>query len=304
MKALLEALRAQGITVRENCLLSVYSSFRVGGVARAIALPDTRERLLETLNLARASGIRFSVFGNASNVVFADDGYNGLVIFTGECKSYYLHDGCIYADAGLSLGKLAMLACERNLSGGEFLFGIPGTVGGGVFMNAGAFGGSMADICIASDYWNAETGEVCRLLGADHAFGYRTSAYEAHPEWVLLGAYFSFEFGDATDIRARMEDYLGRRRTTQPLEYPSAGSVFKRPEGHFAGKLIEDCGLKGCTVGGAQVSVKHAGFIVNVGGATAADIRALVSHIQRTVESATGVSLECEIRFVPSGKDA
>lgn len=303
MKDLLEALKTRGIAVRENCLLSVYSSFRVGGVARAIAIPDTRERLVDALNLARASGVRFSVFGNASNVVFADEGYEGLVIFTGECKSYYLHDGSIYADAGVSLGKLSMLACERGLAGGEFLFGIPGTVGGGIFMNAGAFGGSMADICIASEFWNSETGEIGRLLGEEHRFSYRTSAYEVHPEWVILGAYFLFGAGDSAEIRAKMEDYLGRRKTTQPLEYPSAGSVFKRPEGHFAGKLIEDCGLKGYTVGGAQVSQKHAGFIVNVGGATAADIRALVLHIQRTVERETGVSLECEIRFVESGKE-
>ena len=165
-------------------------------------------------------------------------------------------------------------------------------------MNAGAFDGSMDQVTVSSDYWDTETGTCKTIMGAAHQFAYRTSVYAQNPQYVLLGATLAFAHADQTEIRAKMDDYLARRKRTQPLEYPSAGSVFKRPVGYFAGKLIEDCDLKGRTVGGAQVSPKHAGFIVNVGGATAKDIKSLVEEIQRIVLQKTGVLLECELRFI------
>ena len=298
MKALLKVLREDGILVRENCALSEYSTFRVGGPARAAAFPNTREKLIKTLNSVRDFGTRYLVMGNGSNVVFSDAGFDGLVIFTGECKSFMVDGARIVADCGVSLGKIATTALEHGLTGAEFLFGIPGTVGGGVFMNAGAFGGTMADICVSSEYWDSDTGMIDTLDGNEQGFDVRTSIYDKNPQYVLLGATFVLRSGDAKQIRAQMDDFLSRRKKTQPLEYPSAGSVFKRPVGYFAGKLIEDCGLKGLTVGGAQVSQRHAGFIINIGGATSADIKALVDEIKSVVLRDTGVALECEIRFI------
>ena len=196
------------------------------------------------------------------------------------------------------MGRVASLACERGLGGAEFMHGIPGTVGGGVYMNAGAFEGCMAQICTRTTYWSRKTGEIGTFEGEAHAFGTRTSVYAQREDLVLLEAEFALAEDDQAAIRARMDDFMARRKRTQPLEYPSAGSVFKRPVGFFAGKLIQDCGLKGYTVGGAQVSEKHAGFIINRGGATAADILAVVEHVQRTVYRETGVMLEREIEFV------
>ena len=298
MKALLDVLRGENILVREDCALSEFSTFRVGGLARAAAFPNTRENLIKTLNTVRDFGTRFTVMGNGSNVVFSDAGFDGLVIFTGDCKSVCVDGTRIVADCGVSLGKIATTALEHGLVGAEFLFGIPGTVGGGVFMNAGAFGGSMDQICVSSEYWDSDTGMIDTMIGDAQGFGVRTSIYDKNPQYILLGATFDMTVGDAKSIRAQMDDFLTRRKKTQPLEYPSAGSVFKRPVGHFAGKLIENCGLKGLTVGGAQVSEKHAGFIINIGGATAEDIRTLVNRIKTVVLKETGVELECEIRFI------
>ncbi len=301
MDALLEKLRTLEIDVRERVLLALHSSFRVGGIARAAAFPASRSQLIQILHAAREHAVRYAVFGNASNVVFSDDGFDGLIIFTVGCKELVCCDGRIDADCGASLFRVAMTAYEHSLCGAEFMHGIPGTVGGAVLMNAGAFEGCVADLCIRSDYWDAQTGQIGSFLGDAHCFGTRTSIYAEHPQrYVVLGASFSLGCGDRVEIRAKMDDYMARRKRTQPLEYPSAGSVFKRPVGHYAGKLIEDCGLKGKTVGGAQVSVKHAGFIINTGEATAADIRALTTLVQETVFCDTGVKLEPEIRFIDS----
>lgn len=299
MEALLDCLRALGIDVKEHCPLAPHSSFRVGGEARAAVFPSSREALLQTLDAARQSAVRYAVFGNASNVVFSDEGFDGLVIFTGNCKRVICRERIIEADCGAMLSRVALTAREHALCGAEFMHGIPGTVGGAVFMNAGAYDGSIADVCVRSEYWDAECGEVGVMEHADHAFGTRTSVYAKNPSrYVILGATFSFTEGDPAQIRAKMEDFAARRRRTQPLEYPSAGSVFKRPVGHYAGKLIEDCGLKGTRIGGAEVSERHAGFIINRGGATAEDIRALTQLIRERVQAQTGVDLECEIRFI------
>ena len=298
MDTLLRTLQADGIEIRESCMLASHSTFRVGGAARAVAFPDTRERLLGVLRKIQSANVRFAVFGNGSNVVFSDAGFDGLVIFTGKCREIVCDGNRIHAACGASLAQIASTAYANSLSGAEFMHGIPGTLGGAIFMNAGAFDGCMADVTVSSEYWDAETGDCKTITGDLHQFAYRTSIYEKHPSYILLGATLTFTPSEQSAIRAKMDDYMVRRRRTQPLEYPSAGSAFKRPVGHFAGKLIEDCGLKGYTVGGAQVSQKHAGFIVNVGGATAENIRALVEDIQRVVLQKTGVLLECELRFI------
>lgn len=298
MRELISALRAAQIEVLENEPLSSHSSFRVGGNARAIALPETREQLLLSLSLARDYGVRTGVFGNASNVVFSDAGFDGLIVLTGNCRSVTRKENTIVADCGASVGRIAKIACDAGLCGAEFLHGIPATLGGAVVMNAGAFEGCMDQIVVSSEYYDQNSGTCGVLLHDAHEFAHRTSAYTKNPSLICLGATMVLSDGDPLTIRAKMDDFMARRKRTQPLEYPSAGSVFKRPVGHFAARLIDECGLKGLTVGGAQVSQKHAGFIVNVGSATSADILTLTKQIQEIVLERTGVTLECEIRFI------
>jgi UDP-N-acetylmuramate dehydrogenase len=292
------ALRAAGIATESGLSLAAHSSFRIGGRARLACFPKSRDELLTCLRLAGACGIVPTVIGNASNLVFPDGGLDGLTVFTGQCKEICVDGTSIRADAGATLASLAILARNEGLCGLEFAAGIPGTLGGAVLMNAGAYGGSMADICTASEFYDTKTDTVGRFSGEEQGFSNRTSVYEKDPRYVILGATLALSRGDRAAIEDRMRELAARRRASQPLDLPSAGSVFKRPDGHFAGKLIEDCGLKGLRISGAEVSTKHAGFIVNRGGATAADVRALVEEIRARVLAAYGVMLECEIRFL------
>ena len=298
MEKLLDKLRQSNIKTVTSLSLAEHSSFRIGGCADAAVFPRSREQLIASLTLLREAGVPFTVIGNASNVVFADEGYRGAIVFTTALRNVCIEDTTVTAEAGAGFSALSVTAGNASLCGMEFAYGIPGTVGGAVFMNAGAFGGSMADICVRSEYFDTERG-VCGFLEGDaQAFSYRTSAYEKNPSRVILGATLHLLRGEQTEIQTKMRELMERRRSTQPHGEPSAGSVFKRPEGYFAGKLIEDCGLKGTCIGGAEVSWKHAGFIVNRGGATSSDVRRLVELIQKTVLKETGVMLECEIRFL------
>lgn len=298
MEELRQFLASLGVESKTEYPLSKHSSFRIGGPAALACFPKNREEMLAVLQAVSAHGIRSLVVGNASNVVFDDDGFDGLVVCTGNFKEIVVRDTHLDVGAGASLYRIATLARDASLTGAEFLYGIPGTLGGAIFMNAGAFGGSMADICLRSEYFDLESGQTGWLEGDAQGFANRTSIYEKQPRYTVIGAELCLAHGNRQEIDARMESLMDRRRATQPLEYPSAGSVFKRPVGYFAGKLIEDCGLKGVRVGGAEVSQKHAGFIVNRGGATAKDVRELVELIRARVLRDTGVELECEIRFV------
>ena len=298
MEQLKIKMQELGIDWEENCPLSRHSTFRIGGAADIALFPKSSEQLCGALALLREREIPTLVIGRGSNVVFADDGYRGAVVFTEQCRKIKIKNDVVYADAGVLLSTLASTVRDESLSGLEFAFGIPGTLGGAIYMNAGAYGGSMSDVCISSEYYDFETGNKGCLIYGEQDFGYRKSIYQSHPERIILGATLKLKKGMRKVITEEMRTYLEKRRTTQPLELPNAGSVFKRPEGHFAGKLIEDCGLKGLTVGGAQVSQKHAGFIVNVGGATCKDVKHLVGQIQATVLQKTGVELECEIKFL------
>ena len=201
----------------------------------------------------------------------------------------------LIADAGVGLNALCRMAQNESLTGLEFAYGIPGTVGGGVFMNAGAYGGEIRDVCLWVEYLDEE-GNVHKLSRNELAFDYRKSIFSSHPEWCILRAAFELKKGRAKAIEEKMEELIGRRKEKQPLEYPSAGSVFKRPEGYYAAALIDECGLKGRSVGAAQVSEKHAGFIINKGGATCRDVLSLIKEIQETVLREKGVMLECEIK--------
>lgn len=298
MEKLLIELQNASVRWEKNLPLAPYSSFRIGGRADLAVFPSTREQTVQALSLLRQTSLPVLVIGRGSNVVFSDEGYRGVVVITSDARSISLEDTVMDVCVGTPLSAIASAARDASLTGAEFAYGIPGTLGGAIFMNAGAFGGCMADICVSSEYFDMESGEVRILEGDAQGFDVRTSDYQLHPERVILGARLVLSHGNGDEIHAAMTDFMERRKRTQPLELPSAGSVFKRPVGHFAGKLIEDCGLKGTRVGGAEVSQKHAGFIVNRGGATAEDVRSLVAHVQETVLRETGVELECEIRFL------
>ena len=278
--------------LRENAPLREYCSMRVGGPARLAAFPETAEELAALL---RAGGRRV-VLGGGSNVLFPDEGYDGTVIFTTRLCGLTAEGCMLSAQAGVPLSAAARRALECGLGGLAFAYGIPGTVGGGVYMNAGAYGGQIADCLVRATLLDA-AGEPRVVPASELALGYRSSAL-MDGDWTLLSADFALVPAPPEEIRAEMERNMQARREKQPLEYPSCGSTFKRPPGQYAGALIERCGLKGCTVGGAQVSEKHAGFVVNRGDATSADVRALIAHIQRVVAEKTGVLLECEVRII------
>lgn len=277
---------------RHNEPLAKYSSFRTGGKAANIIFPESTEEFVTALRENPGA----AVLGNLSNTLVLDGGIDGTVIITTKLNSVSVNGNTVTAAAGASLTSVAVAARDASLAGCEFLYGIPGTVGGGVFMNAGAYGGEIADIIENAVVFTPD-GKVTTLSKDDLDLGYRTSKLQS-TRYILLSAAFSLQSGNKEVISSAMDDLMNRRMTTQPLDKPSCGSTFKRPAGNFAGKLISDCGLKGMSVGGAQVSEKHAGFIVNSGGATSRDILDLVQLVKKTVFEETGVLLEEEIRII------
>ncbi|MBQ2866258.1 MAG: UDP-N-acetylmuramate dehydrogenase [Clostridia bacterium] len=281
--------------IKYNEPLSRHISFRLGGEAKRFILLDIADAPALLKELA-ASGEKYAFLGNGTNVLVRDGGFDGTVIKlkSGEVQ---VNGGRLSVSAGTTLAQLAQTACEHSLTGLEFAHGIPGTVGGAVMMNAGAYGGEIKDVLVNTVYCTPE-GEVRTLTQKEHRFGYRTSFFKEHPEYLILSAEFEPKRGESSEIKNAMAELARRRRESQPLDKPSAGSTFKRPEGYFAGKLIEDSGLKGFTIGGAQVSQKHAGFVINAGNATCRDVLALCSHIQKTVYDRFGVTLEREIKIL------
>lgn len=277
--------------------LSQHTSFRIGGPAEVMAFPRTQEELTALLRAARELDICPQILGAGTNVLAPDEGLRGLVIVTRDCLSGLERRGemQIAAMSGVSMAKLALFAMEAGLTGLEFAHGIPGTVGGGVYMNAGAYGGEIRQVAVETKFLTPE-GEVEMLSGEVQGFAYRTSAFQKR-EGVLLQTRFSLSPGDTQTIRTRMQELAEKRRASQPLELPSAGSAFKRPVGGYAAALIEQAGLKGFRTGGAAVSEKHAGFIVNRGGATAADVLRLIEIVQKRVLETSGILLEPEIRL-------
>lgn len=261
-----------------------------------VYFPESSEQLLTALKEAEKAGVPALVMGNGSNMLIRDGGVRGLVIILGERFGQIVVDGeMLEAQAGVSMARLAAAAQAAGLTGLEFASGIPGTLGGGCVMNAGAYGGQLSDVLVEADV--LLDGEVRRLSVEEMEMGYRTSM-PLQRGGIVLSARFRLTRGDPTEIRDRMKELNSRRREKQPLNYPSAGSTFKRPEGHFAGALIEQAGLKGMTVGGAQVSEKHAGFIINTGDATAADIETLIQKVQAAVLEKFGIPLETEVRLI------
>lgn len=281
--------------------MSRHTSFRIGGEC-AVASPESAETTVELMGLVREKGIPYFVLGNGTNVLCADGGWDGLVIKTKGLAKIEASENRIVAGGGAILSRVATSAALNGLSGLEFAHGIPGTVGGAVAMNAGAYGGEMSS-CVVRSLCLLPCGELVTLNGDGHRFAYRRSAVTEIPGTVVLESEMVLTPGKRDEIEEKMRELAARRRASQPLELPSAGSVFKRPEGHFVGAMVQECGLKGRTVGGAQVSPKHAGFIVNVGGATAKDVLELIEIIRTEVFGKFGVELECEIRPLGLGRE-
>lgn len=287
------------VEVRCEEPMASHTTFRIGGPARRMVLPATAEEAVLLLRLSEERGWPVLLLGGGSNLLVADEGVDCLVISTASLQQIAVNEtsGIITAGAGVRLARLAVAAADVGLGGIVFAHGIPGTVGGAVFMNAGAYGGEMAQVVESVTAWLPKKG-LCTLRREELGFGYRRSRFSGG-EGVILSAVFRLERGCTSEsLRRAMEELIQRRRASQPLELPSAGSTFKRPEGYYAGTLIDQCGLKGLTVGGAAVSEKHAGFIVNRGGATCADVSALIAEIQRRVLEETGVRLETEVRVI------
>ena len=285
------------LKVEREVPMSRYTSFRIGGPVRRMVFPKSREQVVILMELAQKVGARPLLIGNGTNLLVADEGLDRLVICTaGQMEQLRrVDETTIEADAGISLAKLAMYARREGLTGLEFAHGIPGTLGGAVCMNAGAYGGEMKQV-IREVTALTESG-VVRYSGEECGFGYRKSIF-ADGKAVVLGAKLSLTHGDPEAIQARMTELMGKRKASQPLDYPSAGSTFKRPEGYFAGTLIDQAGLKGLTVGGAQVSAKHAGFVINAGGATFRDVTELMEQVQQAVYDRAGVRLEPEVKII------
>ena len=281
--------------------MSRHTSFHIGGDC-AVASPDSIESAQRLLKFVRGNEIPYFVLGNGTNVLCADGGWDGLVIKTKNLSRIEVSDNRVVAGGGAILSRVATAAAAKGLSGLEFAHGIPGTVGGGVAMNAGAYGGEMCS-CVVRSECLLPNGELLTLWDGDHKFAYRKSAVTEIPGTLVLETELKLDFGNREEIEEKMRDLASRRRASQPLELPSAGSVFKRPEGHFVGAMVQECGLKGRTVGGAQVSPKHAGFIVNVGGATAKDVLELIEIVRAEVFARFGVELECEIRPLGLGRE-
>lgn len=291
-------LQREHLPFAEQEPLAEHTTFRIGGPAAFWFTPSDVEQLRRSLSCCKKLGIRVYLLGNGSNTLFSDDGFDGAVVdLRGLSGTPVVRENEITADAGLTLGHLCAAAQQHGLAGLEFACGIPGTVGGAVYMNAGAYGGELKDVVTSVTYLD-DALEICTLPISALQMGYRTSVFEKNPGWCILSATFGLRPGDRDVIVAQMQEYLKRRKEKQPLEWPSAGSTFKRPQGAFAGRLIEECGLRGFTVGGAQISEKHCGFVINKGGATCADVVALTEEVKRIVREKTGFVLEREIRVV------
>ena len=278
--------------------MSLHTTFKLGGGAELFVKVKKPSQLAEIVKICNRESVPYMILGKGSNLLVSDKGIGGVVIaLDGDFKEIsVLDNNTIYCGSASSLAKLCSKALSLNLTGLEFGWGIPGSAGGALYMNAGAYGGEMKDVVYSVTHMTKD-GRVETLSADKLNLGYRTSVYRENG-CIILGVTVKLSQGDPVEIRSKMDDYMDRRKAKQPLDYPSAGSVFKRPEGNYAGALIEKCGLKGLTVGGAKVSDKHAGFIINTGTATCEDVLSLISEVQEKVKAETGYFLEREIVYV------
>ena len=288
--------------IKYNEKMSKYTTMKVGGPCDCIVFPDEILKIKEIIEFCKNENITFYVIGNGSNLLVKDEGIHGVVIKLGHRFSKIELDGeYILAYAGATMPALSQLAKKNSLKGLEFACGIPGTIGGGVKMNAGAYGSQISDILYEVTYMD-EKEEIKTIKNKDCSFGYRKSIFTINPNYVILSAKFKLEKGNIDEIENKMKENSLARKTKQPLEYPNFGSVFKRPEGYFVGKLVDDAGLRGYKIGGAQVSTKHTGFIVNVDNATCKDVLDLIEYVQTTVYNKFNVKLTPEVIIIGGDK--
>ncbi len=289
-------LSVNNIHFEKDAPLCTRTSFKIGGNADIAVFPASENELLLTVAALRDADVRFMFVGNGTNLLFSDAGYRGAVIITKKMRKISVDGNILSVLCGDSFTEAAVAAKEAALTGLEFAYGIPGSCGGAVCMNAGAYGGDVSSVLLDMRVLDTTNGKIFTLTNNEAAFSYRHSIIKDFPHYAVIGARFALEYGSREEIDSRMQELMERRRDKQPLEYPSAGSVFKRPAPEmYVGKMIDELGLRGYTVGGAQISNKHAGFIINVGGATAADVLSLVEYIKKAVLDAYSVELECEI---------
>ncbi|MBQ7925724.1 MAG: UDP-N-acetylmuramate dehydrogenase [Lachnospiraceae bacterium] len=292
VKALENFLPAENIYLNEP--MSQHTTFRIGGEADCFLQIENVEQLTKVQRYLQQLEIPYFVLGNGSNLLVGDEGFAGVILeIADKMNEVKVRGNLIVAQAGAPMSKIARIAYENGLTGFEFAAGIPGTIGGGVVMNAGAYGGELKQVVTLVRVVDKE-GDLLDLDNATMEFGYRTSAIK-HQPFTVAEVHIQLQEGEPEQIKAQMDELARKRREKQPLEYPSAGSTFKRPEGYFAGELIMNAGLRGYQVGGAQVSEKHCGFVINTGGATAADVKQLIAHVQETVKERYGVELEPEV---------
>lgn len=286
------------IPFSENEMLSAHTTFKIGGPAEVFASPQNAGQVSAAVRFCKENGVKLFPLGKGSNLLVSDEGASGIVLHFGRDMSEMrlLDEETIYCEAGASLAKLCGFALENSLTGLEFAYGIPGSVGGAVFMNAGAYGGEIKDVILYAEHID-ENGECGKFSGEELQMSYRRSVYSSK-KYIITSAVFRLKKGDKAEIKAKMDELLGKRFDKQPMDKPSAGSTFKRPEGAFASALIDQCGLKGFTVGGAQVSEKHAGFVINKGGATCSDVLELIKQVQDKVKTDTGFTLEPEVEIL------
>ena len=290
--------RIPGVCIEENVPMAQYTSFRAGGKARMMVIPADAEQLSAVLGVLSGSGVQYMVLGNGTNILVKDSGYDGVIVKIGSGFDYVRQEGCrLVCGSGTRMSVAAKAALEGGLSGFEFASGIPGFTGGAVFMNAGAYGGEMKDILRRAKIVSKDGSREFYMTADELKMGYRHTKLHDTGD-IVTEVEFVLEEGNRTQIKAKMTELMEKRNSRQPVNFPSAGSFFKRPEGYFAGKLIQDAGLKGLSVGGAQVSELHSGFIINRGGATATDILQLMEMIQARVFDEFGVRLETEVRII------
>ena len=296
MLDLIEFFNSNAIYFEQDVSLKEICTFKIGGNAKIICYPNNAKQVSSVVKFCNQNNIAYLTLGRCSNVLFADEGITSLIIKTDRIDFLSTKDNFITVGAGVMLAKASKFSIDNGFKGMEFSYGIPGSVGGALYMNAGAYGGEMSQIVYETEYVD-ETGEIQHLPYDAHNFGYRSSFF-SNKNCIVTAVTFSLEKGDILQSEQLVYEFQTARKTKQPLELQSAGSVFKRPEGYFAGKLIQDCNLRGYTIGGAQVSEKHCGFIVNVDNASCADVKNLIEYIQATVFAKYGVELECELKFI------
>jgi len=295
-KELEKILKKENIFYNEP--MSKHTTMKVGGPAKVLVEPTDVDEIKNVIEFARENDIQYYLLGKGSNLVVDDSGVDGIVIkISNKFANVRVENEKIYAESGASMPLVAIEAQKNGLTGFEFACGIPGTIGGGIKMNAGAYGGEISDVADSIEYIDEE-GKICNISANEANFSYRDSIFKRNSNLVVLSAVFKLKAGKKDEIIAKMNENNASRRAKQPIELPNSGSVFKRPEGHFVGPMIIECGLQGKTVGGAQVSKKHAGFIVNIGGATSSDIKELIEIIKKEVDKKFNVKLETEIQFI------